>query len=179
VTCGFRPLTSVLLGGAITAGVLVGLTFLRFGLGAVGCAWAVVQLLLVFVALVDVSTRRIPNHVTLPAAVVTLALRGSFVPSSLSHAVVAAAVTFVLCLVFAVVSGGFGMGDVKLAALLGLLLGTKVLPALVLGVVAGGIASTAVLVARRGRRGGTIAYAPYLCLGGALTVLLFHPPPLI
>ena len=71
------------------------------------------------------------------------------------------------------------MGDVKLAGLLGLLLGSAALPALFLGVIAGGIASAAVLVTHRRERGRAIAYAPYLCFGGAVAIVAFSVPPLV
>lgn len=71
------------------------------------------------------------------------------------------------------------MGDVKLAGLLGLVLGRAALPGLFLGVVAGGIASAASLLTHRGERGRTIAYGPYLCLGGAVATLVATVPPLM
>jgi leader peptidase (prepilin peptidase)/N-methyltransferase len=72
------------------------------------------------------------------------------------------------------------MGDVKLAAALGFVLGKVVLPALVLGTAVGAAAGLAV-IARQGRAGrrATIAYGPYLALGGASAILLFGPPPLV
>ena len=70
------------------------------------------------------------------------------------------------------------MGDVKLAGLIGLLLGTAALPALFVGVVAAGAASLVVLASSR-KRGRTIAYAPYLCFGAAIAILAFGPPALV
>jgi leader peptidase (prepilin peptidase)/N-methyltransferase len=71
------------------------------------------------------------------------------------------------------------MGDVKLAALLGLLLGKVLLPSLLIGVVAGGVASAIVVATGRTGRKEAIAYGPYLCLGAALGILAFAPPHLV
>ena len=71
------------------------------------------------------------------------------------------------------------MGDVKLVGLFGLLLGTALVPALLVGIVAGGIASAIVVVAKPGGRKQAIAYGPYLCLGASVAILAFSPPPLV
>lgn len=164
----------------VVAGVLMALTFARFGVGWRGLAWVVVQLLLTFVATFDLATRRVPNRAIVPAAAAAVALRAAFVHSRLVEALVAGAIALIVFLLIGLLTrGGIGMGDVKLAALLGLLLGRAVLPALFVGVIAGGMASAAVLVARGGGRGHTIAYAPYLCFGGAVAILAFHLPRLV
>jgi leader peptidase (prepilin peptidase) / N-methyltransferase len=77
-----------------------------------------------------------------------------------------------------VLRGGLGMGDVKLAGMLGFLLGEKVLPALFIGTIAGG-AVGAYLLTRSSARRATMAYGPYLALGGVLVILFSHPPKLI
>jgi leader peptidase (prepilin peptidase)/N-methyltransferase len=165
---------------AATAGALVAAALARFGATANGAAWAAAELLLVFLAAFDIATRRVPNRVTAPAAIVAIVLRLAFVHSALVEMFVAGAAAFAVFLLLAVISrGGFGMGDVKLAGLLGLLLGKAAVAALFLGVIVGGIASAAVLVTHRGQRGRTIAYAPYLCFGGAIAIVAFAVPRLI
>jgi leader peptidase (prepilin peptidase)/N-methyltransferase len=62
--------------------------------------------------------------------------------------------------------GAMGMGDVKLAAALGALLGFPlIVPGLLLGTLAGGLVALALLVTRRAGRKDTMAYGPYLALG--------------
>jgi prepilin signal peptidase PulO-like enzyme (type II secretory pathway) len=166
--------------GIFAAVSLVYLTLSKFGAGGLGAAWSVAQLLLVFVACFDVVTHRIPNRATIPAMAVVVVLRAVFATSTVPEALLAGvggfAAFFFLCVV---TRGGFGMGDVKLAGLLGLLLGKAVLPALLVGIVVGGIASAIVVLAVRGGRKQAIAYGPYLCFGAALGVLAFSPPPLV
>jgi leader peptidase (prepilin peptidase)/N-methyltransferase len=173
-------LTVLKAAGVLVSAVLVALTLARYGVTWQGAAWSLAQLLLVCIACFDLATRRIPNRVTLPAMAVVLALRALFTAGTLGQAVAAGAVGFVAFLLLVMLSrGGFGMGDAKLAGLLGLLLGWALLPCLFVGVVAGGLASAVVFAAKRGGRGHTIAYGPYLCFGGTLAILALQPPPLV
>jgi leader peptidase (prepilin peptidase)/N-methyltransferase len=77
-----------------------------------------------------------------------------------------------------VLRGGLGMGDVKLAGMLGFLLGWKVLPAIAVGAIAGVVVAAMLLTRTSGRRS-TMAYGPCLALGGAVVILLSQPPALI
>jgi leader peptidase (prepilin peptidase)/N-methyltransferase len=163
-----------------TAAVFAAAALARFGLTATGLTWAAAELLLVFLAAFDIATRRVPNRITLPTAIVVVILRAALAHSALVETLAAGAIAFAVFLVIAVVArGGLGMGDVKLAGLIGLLLGTGALPALFLGVIVGGVASAAVLLTHRGERGRAIAYAPYLCFGGAVAIVAFIVPPLV
>ncbi len=68
--------------------------------------------------------------------------------------------------------GAMGMGDVKLAAALGALVGfPAIVPALMVGIIAGGVAALVLLLTRRVGRKDYIAYGPYLALGGWLVFL--------
>jgi leader peptidase (prepilin peptidase) / N-methyltransferase len=168
------PFVSAMVGFAFAAATVV-----HFGLGAGGASWAAVQLVLAGVAAYDFATRRIPNLVIVPVSLGAVITRAAFERSALLEVVAAGCLAFLLFLALALVlRGGLGMGDVKLAGMLGFLLGHAVLPALVVGTVAGGLTSVVILVSAPSMRGRTIAYGPYLCLGGAVAILLFHPPPL-
>lgn len=164
---------------AVLAAGLAALTVVRLGADADGLAWALAQLLLVGIAAYDAATRRILNVVTGPAVVAAIALRVAFVRSALPEVLIAGAVAAVAFLLFAVATGGLGMGDVKLAGLLGALLGEAALPGLIVGTVVGGIVSLALIAHSSEWRGRKIPYGPYLCLGGAVAILFFEPPPLV
>jgi leader peptidase (prepilin peptidase)/N-methyltransferase len=169
----------VAVGGSFAGALFAGAALVRFGATAHGAVWAAAEIMLVFLACFDLVTRRVPNRVTIPAALVVVVLRAAVVPSSLPGALGAGAAAFTFFLFVVVLTrGGMGMGDVKLAGLIGLMLGKAALGALFVGIVAGGLASLAVLLARRGGRGRVIAYAPYLCLGAAIGILAFAPPAL-
>jgi leader peptidase (prepilin peptidase)/N-methyltransferase len=155
-------------------------TFAVLGGGINALAWACVQVVLVALAAFDLATRRLPNAITLPCSVAALALRALFERSELVEVTVAGAAAFTAFFALAIVlRGGFGMGDVKLAGMLGFLLGVAVLPALLIGIVAGGVASVALLAASRARLKSSIAYGPYLAAGGAVAILAFNPPNLV
>lgn len=178
VRAGF--VRAVAVGGSFAGALLAGAALVHSGVTAHGLLWAAAQILLVFLACFDLVTRRVPNRVTVPAAIAVVVLRAAFVPSSLPAALGAGAGAFAFFLLVAALSrGGMGIGDVKLAGLIGLLLGKAALAALIVGILAGGLASLAVLLAHRGVRGRAIAYAPYLCLGAAIAILAFGPPALV
>jgi leader peptidase (prepilin peptidase)/N-methyltransferase len=72
---------------------------------------------------------------------------------------------------------GMGMGDVKLAAVLGLFLGRTVAVALLAGVLAGTLAGAAVM-ARVGMEKGrktAVPFGPFLAFGGVLALFIGEP----
>ncbi len=158
--------------------MLAAATFVLQGHDADAVAWAGVQVVLVAVAATDAATRRIPNVATLGTSVVAVVLRLLLARGSLAETLAAGAICFAVFLVLALLSrGAFGMGDVKLAGLLGLLLGKDVIGALLLGTLCG--AAAALIAARRaGTLKATLAYGPYLCLGAAVVILFTSPPGL-
>src|SRR5689334_3209097 len=100
----------------VAGAALAAAAFVLRGHDANAALWAVVQLSLVAIAAIDLATRRIPNMLTLAAAVGAIALRLALERDELVEIVVAGAVCFAVLLVIAIVArGGFGMGDVKLA----------------------------------------------------------------
>jgi leader peptidase (prepilin peptidase)/N-methyltransferase len=159
---------------------LVAATLLRNGAGANGFALAAVVVVLVALAAIDLATRRLPNVITVPTALAALALRAVAEPARVGDAAlygVGALVVFAV--LYVLMRGGFGMGDVKLAGMLGCVLGSAVVPALVIGTLAGGVGAAALVVLRRADRRSTIAYGPYLALGGAVAILAFRVPVLV
>lgn len=130
---------------------------------------------LVVVSVVDVRTRIIPNRIVLPATVVVLAARTVVHPSVVWIAAGAGAAAFLLAAAI-VRPGGMGMGDVKLALLLGVAVGRSVPLALLVALAAAALPSVALLV-RHGSRGRamTIPFAPFLALGGVVALIAGAP----
>lgn len=159
------PAAALAAGGA--AG---GLALLRHGTGPHGIMAAALLVVLTALAAVDVRARVVPNRIVGPAIVGALAWQLAFFPGRWPEWILAGlgAATFML-LPSLVRPGAVGMGDVKLAALLGVALGRDVTTALLLGFIAGGVVA-AVQVAR-GARGGAMPYAPFLALGAAAVLL--------
>jgi prepilin signal peptidase PulO-like enzyme (type II secretory pathway) len=151
----------------------------RHGISADGVLGAGLAVVLVALAVIDVRQRRLPNAIVLPAVLTAVAIQAVFHPGRLPEVLVAAFASAAFFLVPTLVyRGGVGMGDVKLAFLIGLVLGGGVVPALLVATVAAAVYAL-VLLARRGRsaRKETLAYGPFLAAGALLVILLGSPFP--
>ncbi len=129
---------------------------------------------LVPVALIDFDRRIIPNKIMLPAAVAAVAVGLLLAPAQLPEQLVAGAAAGGFLLLFALAyPKGMGMGDVKLAAVLGLYLGRSVAVALLSGVLAGAVVG-ALVIARVGVSQGrktAVPFGPFLAIGGVVGLL--------
>ena len=139
---------------------------------AVGASALVVTALLLCISLVDFQVRRIPNLLVLAllawAAVQMIWLGRPTVVAALLGLIVAAAVFMLLRFIS---RGAMGMGDVKLEAAVGALVGyPAVVGVMFLGVIIGGLAALILLLAKRVGRKDPFAYGPYLALGAWLVL---------
>jgi leader peptidase (prepilin peptidase)/N-methyltransferase len=146
----------------------------RSGLSGWNVVAAATAAALVWVAAIDVETKLLPNRIVVPGTAVVLASTfflglHAFVEHALS-ALVAGGFLFAAA---AVRPRDLGMGDAKLAMLLGALLGTQVLPALVIGFCLVALAGL-VLVVVDGRRAlkRHLPLGPFLAAGALATLLL-------
>jgi prepilin signal peptidase PulO-like enzyme (type II secretory pathway) len=154
-------------GAALVAGCLA-----AFGATLHGLVAAVFCLALVIVTATDLEYRLIPNRVVGPASVIVLAGMTAAEPSP--RWAVAALGASLFLLVFSLVSPqGMGMGDVKLAFLMGAALGPSVVAALVLASLASLVPSIVILL-RHGRAGRKVGFpfGPFLALGSILALFL-------
>jgi leader peptidase (prepilin peptidase)/N-methyltransferase len=166
-----RPLGSLLAAGLALAALI------RYGLSAAGVIAAFTCGVLVVLSVIDFESHRLPNKIVLPSAAVVLVARLVSAPEHWQAWLGAGLGVFAFFLVFALIyPAGLGMGDVKLALLLGFALGGAVLPALVIGTLAGGAAAI-VLLARNGAeaRRRAIPFGPFLAFG-AIAILLLSAP---
>lgn len=133
---------------------------------------------LVPVALIDLDHRIIPNKLMLPAAFAALGIGLLTRPAGVPEQLIAAAAAGGFLLIFAVAyPRGMGMGDVKLAAVLGLFLGREVAVAVLVGVLAGVLVG-AIVIARLGVEKGRktkVPFGPFLALGGVVALLVGSP----
>ncbi len=134
----------------------------------------VLILVLVQAAISDIEERRIKNALTVPAAVAALAIGLVMHPTGVPAQILWGLGAGAFLMFFAMISrGGLGMGDVKLGVVLGLFLSRYVVVALIVGLLASGVFSLGVLLARgvsEGRRT-KIALGPFLAFGGIVAVL--------
>ena len=185
--CGTGIPVRVLLVEAITA-VLFTSVYVRFGYGIPFVVVSAGVSLLIVIAVIDLEHRLILNRIVFPSLIILLVL-APFWPqleitrallgstdslASLANSLAAGLGAFLIFLVVAMAyPQGMGGGDVKLAGLLGLLLGFPgVLIALWVAIVGGGGVAIALLATRRKGRKDAIPFGPYLSTGGIVTLLL-------
>jgi leader peptidase (prepilin peptidase)/N-methyltransferase len=159
-----------------TAGLVAG-CFVKFGLTAEAFVASFFCVVLVVLSAIDLEHRIVPNRIVLPAALVVLVTQTALMPSPewALGALAASGFLFIAALAY---PAGMGMGDVKLALLLGAMLGRLVGVGLMLGMFAALVPSVW-LLARHGsaaRKMG-IPFAPFLALGAVIA--LFAGAPLL
>jgi len=147
---------------------------LAFGLTLEALVAAFFCFVLIAVSATDLEHRIIPNRIVVPAAAVVLAAQTALHPSPewALGALGAAGFLFVAALVY---PAGMGMGDVKLALVMGAMLGRTVTVALMVGMVAA-LAPSLVLFARHGTRARKmgIPLGPFLALGSVVALFWGH-----
>jgi leader peptidase (prepilin peptidase)/N-methyltransferase len=154
----------------LSAGVFLALS-IRYGSDIKLLVGALYSSLLLTVAAIDLDHRLVLNRLSYPGVV--LALLGSLlwpgigVVSALLGAVVGLAIFLVLQVLG---RGALGVGDMKLALLIGAMRGfPDVFNALLLGTLLGGLAAAFLLIVMRKGRKASIAYGPYLAAGAILS----------
>lgn len=129
--------------------------------------------ILIAVGAIDLDHRIIPNRIVVPAAVYGLAAAAIVRTGDLAELVIAGAAVFVAMLLIALAwPAGMGMGDVKLAGVMGLYLGQSVLPALLVAYAVGAAVGVTVIAREgAGARKKALPFGPFLALGGLVGVL--------
>ena len=158
-----------------TAGLFAAAGALYDGASHLAVITAYICVLLICAA-TDALSYRVPNVITYPAIIGALVVGAAMPGAAFFEVLAGGALAGGVLLVPALFTGGvgMGMGDVKLAAFIGLALGfAHVVPALVLMALAGGAAATLLLLSGRRKRSEPIPYAPFISLG-ALAALLWQ-----
>ena len=161
----------------LSTALLVAACFWRFGLSWDAAIASCFCAVLVVLSSIDIERRIVPNRIVLPAAGVVLVAR-TIVHPSVVWLVAGVGAALALLAAAAARPGAMGMGDVKLALLLGFCVGRTVPIALFAGTIFA-LVPSAVLFARHGAaaRKMAIPFAPFLALGGLLA--LFAGKPLL
>lgn len=166
-------------------GVLFAGAALRFSRPADAAFAASAGAVLIALSVIDLDHRRVPNVIVLPSTAffaVWVVVVGTLLGPrrGILDAAVGGAAGFALLFVIAVVSGGMGFGDVKLAALIGVVTGWFGLGVFVLGLfagfVAGGLVAVVLLAAGRSGRKDAIPFAPMLCAGAMFALFVGDRP---
>ena len=150
--------------------VLVVASFIRFGPTFEALLASFFCIALVAISAIDIEHRIVPNRIVLPAAVICLVGQTALHPSPEWVLAALGASGFLLVAALAYPKG-MGMGDVKLALLLGAMLGRTVSVALMIGFLAALVPAVA-LGLRHGSKARKIAipFAPFLALGAIVAL---------
>jgi leader peptidase (prepilin peptidase)/N-methyltransferase len=179
----------------VASGVLFFLAYWRYGLSiefAISAFWSCVFLLIIFI---DWEKQLILNRVTYPAAAVAIIILAidSLSPEAgilsnlrlipqpgILSGIIGGAIGFLFFfIVFIINPKGMGMGDVKLACLIGLVTGLPlVIVALLTGILLGGLVAIILLLLKKKGRKEVIPYGAFLGIGPIITLLwgnnIFH-----
>jgi leader peptidase (prepilin peptidase)/N-methyltransferase len=175
------PIPRRLLWVEIGTGVLFGLACWRYGLSLELLITLVYSCIFIVLLVIDLEHRLILNKVVYPSMVLALLVSILFslflpqveiVPGILSAAIGGGVGLVLFLLVVLVSRGGMGWGDVKMAALIGLVTGFPLMfVALLLAVLAGGLVAGLLLALKIKRRRQAIPFAPFLSLATIVTLL--------
>ena len=164
----------------LATALLFALTGLRFSLSWELPAFLFLAGVAVLLTVIDVQHKLLPNRVVLPSIGIGAALLGIAASATgdwpaVLRGVVAAAVLFVVFFVLVLISPrSIGMGDAKLAALLGLYLGWLGWELVPLGIAAGfvvqALLAVLLLVTRRIGLKGELPFGPAMLVGAALVI---------
>jgi leader peptidase (prepilin peptidase) / N-methyltransferase len=147
---------------------------LEFGLTAQAAVAAFFCTVLVAVSAIDLEHHIIPNRIVLPAAVIVLVANTArdLSPEWALAALAGSGFLFAAALAY---PAGMGMGDVKLALLMGAALGRTISVALMVGMLAALVPSV-VLLARHGSKARKmgIPFGPFLAIGSVVALFWGH-----
>jgi leader peptidase (prepilin peptidase)/N-methyltransferase len=161
------PLTEALTGALFAAVVIAR--------GATRTVWLDLIFIAALVAItrIDLEHRIIPDRITAPLAIAALVLTALLEPNQLPERLISAAVAGGALLAVALAyPAGMGMGDAKLVAVMGLVLGRSVAPALLVALLSGTVVGVGLMAhhgVSTGRRT-AIPFGPFLALGSIVAL---------
>jgi leader peptidase (prepilin peptidase) / N-methyltransferase len=154
----------------LVSGLLVAACVLEFGLTFEAAIAAFFCCVLVAISAIDIAYRIVPDKIVLPSTLIVLVAQTIREPSP-EWVLAAFGASLFLFLAVLVYPAGMGMGDVKLALLMGAALGKVVSVALMVGMLAA-LVPGLYLLARHGQaaRKMGIPFAPFLALGSIVAL---------
>jgi prepilin signal peptidase PulO-like enzyme (type II secretory pathway) len=158
---------------AVSALLVAGCVW-KFGLHPEALVASFFCLVLVAVSATDLELGIIPNRIVLPAFVVVLAAQTALYPSP-EWAIAAVAAAGFLFAVALVAPRGMGMGDVKLALVLGAMLGTTVTVGMFVGLMAAMVPAIVLFIRLGvGARKVKLPFGPFLAIGSVVALFAGH-----
>lgn len=167
----------------VSSGLLFALVHWHYGLGADFAITAFYGCIFIVLGIIDLEHKLILNKIVYPAAVVALIISIFLPPPGITdislpwsvsvNGIIGGAIGFVFLLIPALISPrGMGWGDIKIAALIGLVVGFPlVFVALLMGVILGGLVAGLLLLLKIKKRKEAIPFGPFLSLTTMITLL--------
>jgi leader peptidase (prepilin peptidase)/N-methyltransferase len=178
----------------LVTGLLFVVLFWKYNLSPALSVVALYTCAFVAITVIDLENGIIPNSITYPLMIVSIILAtfmGSVITNNifvidffhwratlpflanLFESITGGLLAFILLLLIALISrGGMGLGDVKLAALIGFMTGFPlVIISIFVSIIAGGIVAVILLISRRKTRKDSVPFGPFLCLGAFIALL--------
>jgi len=170
--CGARIASRVFWVEAGT-GLLFAFSYYYYGLSANLVMLVFYGCLFLVIGVIDLEHRLILNKIVYPSLPVALGLAALLSPAGLINSLLGGAAGMALLLAISLVTrGGMGMGDVKMAALIGVATGfPMVFAALFLGIVLGGVVAVCLVLLRLKKRKEFIPFGPFLSLASIGTIV--------
>ncbi|MEE8174924.1 MAG: prepilin peptidase [Dehalococcoidia bacterium] len=161
----------------LATGVLFAFLWNHYGLSSELPISLLYSCLFLVIFVIDLEQGIIPNKIVYPMLAISLALSPFWPDLGILSALLGGIIGFSLMLIpYLFARGGFGAGDVKLAAVLGTVSGSPlVIVALLMGIVGGGIMASLLLIIRLRKRKETIPFGPFLATSAVITLLWGQP----
>ncbi|MCL2663358.1 MAG: prepilin peptidase [Oscillospiraceae bacterium] len=158
----------------IAGALALGLSFFKYGFSWSFLIALGVYVILMLIAVIDFTIMEIPNGLVL--ALLPFAIGAIFAQpeiSLISRAIGILTISLPMLILALIVKGAFGGGDIKLMAVVGLLLGWQLtLLAAFIGVFIAGCIAITLIIRKKVKKGAQMAFGPYLCLG-TMTAFIF------
>ena len=158
-------------------GAVYGLIVWRFGLSAEAVVYAAFFSTLLVVTVIDLDFQIIPDRISLPGIPIAFACALWLGRITWWESMLGAALPAALFLAIVILSrGGMGLGDVKLIAMIGALVGWKLaLLTILVGAVAGSVVGVGLMVFQGKGRKTAVPFGPFLSLGAVVSVACGAP----
>lgn len=156
----------------LLGGILAVLVFLCYGVSLSALTVFLAYAILTAIAFIDQDTQYIPPELNLMLAALGLLSIWTLPGLTLLERVIGVfCVSAPLFLLVQIIPDGFGLGDIKLMAAIGIMLGWKgTLVAFFIGLVAGGVYGAFLLIVRKKGKGYHFAFGPFLSVGIAISL---------
>lgn len=177
--CCHQPIGQQYLLMELALPILIGFTFLRFGLSYQWLWLCVFCFVILALAVIDLKTMMLPDQLTLPLLWLGLLVNSQHIFVSLNDAVWGAVLGYLflwsLYWLFRAATGkeGLGYGDFKLLAAIGAWFGWQALPfTLLLSSLAGSVIGIVLILSKKSTRQSAIPFGPFLTLGTLIYLLV-------